>query len=325
MLLWMELQSTVQIANEALTPLVSINVLHCQRIKTLWKLSSILSIFPSAKQRSGREREREKISLLPFLHFIASATHWKEVQGVVIKHSADFIPAFYTQEPRHTIAPMSLPYSGTDNRIQKALLRLRNIPLCICSPTYISLSHAHTHTNSEWTTPCFHTFDLDFKNPSCGYACWLCCLSVTDLTVEWCFYRLHRFTCSAAGRLKDKRERGGGISRGGAGGWVTDHLMLPLLHNPTLSNGSEKCWWSRGAEQLKTETEGPRRRKRNGRDRPSSLVYQCKLLTRQSLGASQSLCFPCLAFWLNRHSNERRPCPKARFESLKKNSQPLSL
>ena len=65
--------------------------------------------------------------------------------------------------------------------------------------------------------------------------CWHCCLSESDSTVELCCYRLHRFTCSAAVRLKDK----GGVASRRGGGWVTYHLMLPLLHNPTLSNGGK--------------------------------------------------------------------------------------
>lgn len=61
------------------------------------------------------------------------------------------------------------------------------------------------------------------------------------------------------GDLKTReREEGGGVER--RSGCATYHLMLPLLHNPTLSNGGETA--DEGAEQnnwrQKKEGEGER-------------------------------------------------------------------
>lgn len=73
--------------------------------------------------------------------------------------------------------------------------------------------------------------------------------------------------------------------------------MLPLLHNPTLSSGGKMLMkpWSRTIEDRK------RKREREKEEwLPSSLVYQCKLLTRQASPSSPSLCFPGLHFdWIS--------------------------
>ena len=222
-------------------------------------------------------------------------------------------PSLHTQEPRHTIAPMLLLYSKTDNCIPKALLRLRNIPLCIGSPTY-NVSHVHTHYRDY----CMFSYIWPWlQKPSCVCVCWQCCLSASDLTVELCFYRLHRFTCSAAGRLKDKRE--GVVSRGGWGGWVTYHLMLPLLHNPTLSNGGKLLMKPRS----RTIEDRKRKGREGGRERgrgETALFFGVSMQTpdKASLPFFTKFVFSRLGFWLDQHSNERLQCPKAPFESPKK-------
>lgn len=56
-----------------------------------------------------------------------------------------------------------------------------------------------------------------------------------DLSVELCFLRAQQWK-----DLKTReREKGGGVVEGNGG--ATYHLMLPLLHNPSLSNGGENA------------------------------------------------------------------------------------
>lgn len=221
--------------------------------------------------------------------------HWHTLKSNAQRHNQTLswlLSSFHTQESQHTKAPMLLLYSEAGNCIPKALRRLREIL------HYVS-AHPRTifHTHIVETTVCFHAFDLDFKNHLLC-VCWQCCLSVSDLTVELCFYRLHRFTCSAAGRLKDKRE--GVVLRGGVGElpiiWWCLSCIIPCFQMEW------KCWWSHGAEQLKTERERERgeREKEKEERLPSSLVYQCKLLTRQAFPSSPSLCFRGLHFdWIS--------------------------
>ena len=172
------------------------------------------------------------------------------------------------------------------------------------------LTHVQYFTCTLWQ-PLYVFIHLTLTSKTILYACWQCRLSESDLTVELCCYRLRRFTCSAAGRLKDK---GGGWRRGEGVGWVTYHLMLPLLHNPTLSNRGKLLMKPRS----RTIEDGKRKgEKRGGRERGEA----CPLLWCINVNSWQGkppvlyqVCvFSRLAFWLAQHSNEKPRCPKALF------------
>lgn len=173
---------------------------------------------------------------------------------------------------------MLLLCSGTDNCILKVLLK--HSIMYRLNLRYFTHTHCRDYCMFSYIRPWLQ------KLPC---VCWQCCLLVSDLTVELCFYRLHRFTCSAAGRLKDKRE--GVVLKGGVGElpiiWCCLSCIIPRFQM------EGKCWWSHGAEQLKTKGKGERE---NEERLPSSFVYQCKLLTRQAFPSSPSLCFPGLHF-----------------------------
>lgn len=168
--------------------------------------------------------------------------------------------------------------------------------LCSLETFHYTLARLH---NVQYFTYCkdctvyFYAFDLDFQKPSC--VCVLTELPVSEWLDCWVvFHRLHKFTCSAVEGLKDKGE---GVVVEGWGAWVTYHLMLPLLHNPLLSNGGEN------ADEATKQNNGMQKEKgRQGEKRrlPSSLVYQCKFLTRQASPSSPSLCFPGIHFdWIS--------------------------
>lgn len=116
------------------------------------------------------------------------------------------------------------------------------------------LTHVQHFTCTLWQLLyVFIHLTLTSKTILC--VCWQCCLSESDSTVELCCYRLRRFTCSAAGRLKDKGR--GGWRRGeGAGGLPIIWCCLSCIIPRFQMEGN--CWWSRRAEQLKTERERER-------------------------------------------------------------------
>lgn len=240
------------------------------------------------------------------MHFIATATHWNN-QTLSWLH-----PSFHAQEPLRTIAPMLLLYSGADNRIPKALLQLRNIPLCIDSPTY---NNSHTH----WRDYCMFSYIWPWlQKPLCVYVC-VCADSAACQWLTWLlscaftgFTDLH---AQQPGDLKT-RERGWYWGEG----WVTYHLMLPLLHNPTLSNGGKLLMrpWSRTIEDRKRERE-----KEEGETAPFFGVSM-QTPDKARLPFFTKFVFSRLAFWLDQHSNERLRCPKALFESRTKQSAIVS-
>lgn len=179
------------------------------------------------------------------------------------------------------------------------------------------LTHVQHFTCTLWQLLyVFIHLTLTSKTILC--VCWQCCLSESDSTVELCCYRLRRFTCSAAGRLKDKG-RGGVASRRG-GGWVTYHLMLPLLHNPTLSNGGKLLM----KPQSRTIEDGKRKGERGGRERGEACPLLWCINANSWQGKPPALYQVCvfsrLAFWPAQHSNGKLRCPKALFESFTKQS-----
>lgn len=144
------------------------------------------------------------------------------------------------------------------------------------------------------------------------FVCWRCSLSVSDLTVErWC-YRHCGFTRSAVERLKDKRS-GGGTERKGRGAWVTYLLMLPLLHNPLLSNGEKMLMrpWSRTME------DGEEEEKKNTGRKDCPLLW---CINVNSWQGRHPFLYQVCEVWLDQQSDEKQQRPKALFESLNKQS-----
>lgn len=143
------------------------------------------------------------------------------------------------------------------------------------------------------------------------------CLPLSDLTVELCFFT--GFTDSRAQQSGElKTSEGGWAGERCVGGEASYHLMLPFLHNPALSNTAKVLM------RLRSRTIEPEREKEVVCPR-SSLVCQCKVLTRQafpSLPFPRPVCFP--GSRLHQHSNERPWCAETSLQSLKKHSAIVS-
>ena len=167
-------------------------------------------------------------------------------------------PGFHAQEPRHTIAPVLLLHSGADNCIPKAPRQLRNIPLCTGSPKYnISRAHCGNRCMFSYIWPWL-------QKPSCMRADSAACQRVTWLLscVVTGFADLH---AQQPGDLKTRE--GGGVEARGWDGLPIIWCCLSCIIPRFQIEGN--CWWSHGAEQLKTERERERRGGEEKEERPA--------------------------------------------------------